>query len=148
MIEASLTLYNDSNYNTEFGTYPDYQNGFFDKMVRTSFFRNFYWAYFHLINKSFFPKESDIKNWTPLKDKIVVALQLNVELFTTEYQQFKFGLKLKALRNCSKKNFSKKTGLSFEKITQIEDFGFLPKINDVRIYIEKGLGKNFILDIK
>lgn len=58
------------------------------------------------------------------------------------------GLKLKGLRTISKREFVKKSGLSLSKINVIEDYCFLAKMNDVRIYAEKGLEKNLSMIIK
>lgn len=148
MIEASLTLSTDFEYNIKFGTYPDYQNIDNDKVVQTPFYKNYFSLYYHLLNKLLFPREAEINNWARLKGEILKELQLNDDLFMHDYELFKFGTKLKALRKISKKEFAEKSGLSILKITQIEENGFLSKIPDLNKYINKGLQKELVLEIK
>lgn len=148
MIEAKLTLYNDSKYNTDFGIYPDYQNLFFNKMIATTFYQFFFRVYFNLLDKKLFPTDVALDKWNNLKAKIFKELSLKNQIFENEYELFKFGIKLKALRNTSKRKFSEKCGLSILKITQIEESGFLSKIADVKVYLEKGFEKKLILEIE
>ncbi|SHJ88845.1 hypothetical protein [Epilithonimonas mollis] len=63
MIEASLTLYNDPEYDTNFGTYVDYNNLIFDKMIRNPFYKHYFRLYFHLLNKLLFPRQNELKKW-------------------------------------------------------------------------------------
>ena len=147
MLEAGFTLNNNLDYNTSFGIYPDYQNMFNDKMVGSIFYDNYHRFHFYVIAPHLFPDADDINNWSSLKIKIIKELSMDDHIFDNEYELFKFGIKLKALRNVSKKEFAKRSGLSIQKITKIEESCFLSKISDVKIYIEKGLDKKFILDL-
>lgn len=88
-----------------------------------------------------------IETWENEKSNIFKVLKIDIDDFTNTYECFKIGLKLKKLRKMSKKNFSRKSGLSLNKITQIEDYAFLVKISDLRTYVEKGLGKEFEINI-
>ncbi|SEM18193.1 hypothetical protein SAMN05421856_101594 [Chryseobacterium taichungense] len=91
------------------------------------------------------------EKWNVLKDQFLTELNLDQSMFDHEYETFKFGLKLKQLRqkkNISKSEFSKISGLNKQKITQVEDFGFLSKISEVNQYIGKGLKMSLNLNIK
>lgn len=148
MLEAGLTLYNKVDYNTSFGIYPDYQNMFIDKFAGSSFYLNYHSFHFFVIAPHLFPDADDMDNWSSIKMKIIKELDLENEIFENEYELFTFGLKLKALRTISKKQFAEKSGLSITKITQIEEACFLCKISDINTYLSKGLGKKVTLNIQ
>ena len=148
MIEAKLNLYNDSKYNTDFGIYPDYKNLLSDKMIPSPFYQIFFRAYFNLLDKKLFPRIESLNTWKTLKVKILKELSLENEIFENDYELFKFGIKLKAQRGISKVKFSEKSGLSINKITQIEESCFLCKISDINTYLSKGSGKQLILNIQ
>lgn len=91
------------------------------------------------------------EKWNVLKDQFLTELNLDQSMFDHEYETFKFGLRLKELRqykNISKSEFSKISGLSKQKITQIEDFGFLSKISEVNQYVVDGLKMGLNLNVK
>lgn len=149
MLEAGMYLYEDFSYQTDFGTYPDYINAGYDKQLRTPFFLHYarfvYSIPEDLLNK---PDDQSKKDWEDLKEMLLEELNLKKEIFEYEYKSYIIGLKLKGLRTISKREFVKKSGLSLSKINVIEDCCFLAKMNDVRIYAEKGLEKNLSMIIK
>lgn len=145
MLEASIYLCED--YDTNFGTYPDYQNLGFDKQLRTPYYKHYSRFLFSIPEDVFNKSDEKAKNdWKSLKEDLLKELNLSEEIFGYQYQLFIIGLKLKAKRLCSKKEFSLKSNLSVSKITQIEDYCFLAKISDIYLYINKGLGREFKLD--
>lgn len=153
MIEAELTIFDDFDYNTNFGVYPNYQHIAFDKVIRTPYYKNYNLLYVYLADGNLLsvPDDSMREKWNVLKDQFLTELNLDQSMFDHEYETFKFGLKLKELRqkkNISKSEFSKISGLNKQKITQVEDFGFLSKISEVNQYIGKGLKMSLNLNIK
>ncbi|KQR94437.1 hypothetical protein ASG01_00680 [Chryseobacterium sp. Leaf180] len=149
MIEAYQNLSENFIYDTNFGTYPDYQNIGFDKQIRTEFYLH-YTRFAFSIQKDLFsiPNDESKIYWENLKISLLKNLGLDKTIFDYEYKTFTIGLKLKGLRNISKKDFSKISGLSQRKIDLIEEYCFMAKLNDVRIYVERGLGINFSLILK
>ncbi len=91
------------------------------------------------------PDEKAKSDWEILKESLLEELNLNREIFEYQYQSFLIGLRLKTLPMCSKKEFSIRSNLSLSKINQIEDYCFLAKVNDIFMYVKKGLGQEFFL---
>ncbi|MEE6128340.1 hypothetical protein V2E39_13180 [Chryseobacterium arthrosphaerae] len=147
MVEADFYLYESIEYNTDFGTYPDYQNRGFDKHIRTPFYVH-YTRFVFSIPEDVFNKPDDKakEHWEELKKMLLEELNLKQDIFDYEYQSFIIGLKLKEMRLCSKKEFVVRSGLSLRKINQIEDYCFLAKIHDMLTYAEKGLGRKMSLN--
>ncbi len=147
MAEAEIYLHDQHHYDTNFGTYPDHQNFGFDKIIRTPFYKN-YFRLLCLISEDFLNKPDDEakSKWEELKIQLLEDLKFNKNIFSNDYEGFKIGLKLKALRLCSKKEFAEKSGLSIGKIGLIEDFGFLARLNDINQYVEQGLERKFNLN--
>ena len=153
MMEAELTIFDDFNYNTNFGVYPNYQHIAFDKVIRTSYYKNYNLLYAYLADGNLLsgPDENMRQKWDVLKSHFLTDLKIDQSIFVHEYETFKFGLKLRELRqkkNVSKSEFSKICGLSKHKITQIVDFGFLSKISEVNQYVVEGLKMSLNLNIK
>lgn len=149
MIEAELHLFEDLDYNTDFGLYPDYQNWGFDKRIRTPFYKNYLKLFYSLSENLLVHPDDEMKSkWEEIKIQLFECLKFDHEIFGADYEYFKMGLKLKAMRLCSKKEFVEKSGLSIVKITQIEDFGFLARIKDINKYVEQGLGRKLNINFK
>lgn len=90
----------------------------------------------HLFDK---PGDESRAKWNDFKKIFLQELKLSVSIFDDDYESFKKGLKLKQLRNCTKKEFSDKSGLSLYKITQIEDYGFMSKLKYINKYVSEVL---------
>lgn len=152
MIEAGLTIFDDYDYYTDFGTYPNYQHFGLDKFLGTDFFMNYHKFRFSISDDVFNKPDDSVRDrWKTLKNKLLNELNFDHSIFDYQYEMFKFGLKLKELRqrrNISKSEFSIISGLSKQKITKIEDSGFLSKISEVNQYVVGGLKMSLNLNIK
>ena len=155
IINTHFYLTNDAEYYTNFGSYFDFNRGQ-ECHMRNELIDLYYKFIFFLMTghtgdgKNMLTlkvNRAHIETWENEKSKIFKTLKIDVHEFIGNYECFKIGLKLKNLRKVSKIDFSGKSGLSINKITQIEDYAFLAKISDVRLYIENGLGKSFKINI-
>lgn len=128
MVEASLTLYDNVEYYTDFNNYY-LENG--EEQFISSPYHNIFLHYHFFLKQDDMlnnPTEDNLRFWNEEKIKILDALDLPQEIFKKEYERFKFGLTLKKLRKKNKNNFSKTTGLSIYKINIIEDYCYLAKV--------------------
>jgi len=138
MIEADQTIFDELEYDTGFGHYKDFVNST-DVMIISRFYSN-YRRFFsfvcagNVINK---PDDVSKKKWDRFKEIFLEELGLSETIFETDYEFFKDGLKLKELRDCPKKEFSEKSGLTLYKITKIEDYGFLCSESDFKKYFDR-----------
>lgn len=152
MIEAELTMFDDPDYNTNFGVYPNYQHIAFDKIVRNDYYKKYNSLYAHLCDGNFLIAPNDMirEKWKGLKMQFLEELNLKSSIFGNEFEMFKFGLKLKELRlrkGYPKVKLSQESGLSVRKITQLEDFGFISKVRDISQYVLDGLKMNLNLNL-
>lgn len=152
MIEANLTIFDNYDYYTDFLTYPNYQYFGTDKFLWTNFYSSYQKFIFSLSNDVFNKPDDFMRDrWNSLKDRFFYELNFDDGIYEHEYDLFKFGLKLKQLRHSRsipKTEFSKLSGLTIKKITQVEDYCFLSKIAEINQYILKGLEMNLKLNIK
>lgn len=152
MIEAALTMFDDPDYNTNFGVYPNYQHIAFDKILRNDYYKKYNSLYAHLSDGNFLIAPNDMirEKWKGLQIQFLDELNLKSSIFDHEFEMFKFGLKLKELRlrkGYPKVKLSQESGLSVRKITQLEDFGFISKVSDISQYVLDGLKINLNLNL-
>lgn len=140
MLESFMNLIDNFEYHTMFHRI-EILDSYYDRdfFINTPFFRTFGFYAIGIVRKNnvFFSSEELAPLWSPKKEKIIKSLKLPEDLFNLEYEKFKFGIHLHTRRCLSRKNYSKKYGITLYKVQKVEDFGFQCNLYDFGEYIQK-----------
>jgi len=90
-----------------------------------------------------FPTTEGKQKWDEIKSDLVKESGLSMDLFKRDFECFKLGIRLKAMRYSSKVDFSSRNKISIYKINQIEQNGFNARLGDIYIYTHRGLNKKW-----
>ena len=89
------------------------------------------------------PSTKGKQKWDEIKSDLVKESGLSMDLFKRDFECFKLGIRLKAMRYSSKVDFSSRNKISIYKINQIEQNGFNARLGDIYIYTHRGLNKKW-----